>query len=149
MAPRYNTLMLDTRTFKSIIEELIPFNRLLGLKLENFDMETGNVTTRLEMRPEYLGNARRAMPHGGLLSFLIDATAGASAALSLDDYSLIDRVATIDMRVDYLKPAQGEVLLTASEVMRPGNRIINVRSEIHDDAGTLVALGSNTFNVAR
>ena len=89
------------------------------------------------------------MPHGGLISFLIDATAGASAALSLDDYALIDRVATIDMRVDYLKPAKGEVLLTSSTVMRPGNRIINVRSEINDEVGTLVALGSNTFNVAR
>ena len=141
--------MLDTRTFQSIIEDLIPMNRFLGLKLEAFDMETGFVTTRLDMRPEYLGNAQRAMPHGGLLSFLIDATAGASAALSLDDHSLIDRVATIDMRVDYLKPAQGEVLLTSSEVMRPGKRIINVRSEINDEVGTLVALGSSTFNVAR
>ena len=141
--------MLDTRTFQSIIEDLIPMNHFLGLKLESFDMDTGDVTTHLDMRPEYLGNARRAMPHGGLISFLIDATAGASATLSLDDYSLIDRVATIDMRVDYLKPAQGEVLLTSSTVMRPGNRIINVRSEINDEVGTLVALGSNTFNVAR
>ena len=141
--------MLDTQTFQSIIEDLIPMNRFLGLKLASFDMGTGDVTTRLEMRPEYLGNARREMPHGGLISFLIDATAGASAALSLDDYSLIDRVATIDMRVDYLKPAKGGVLLTSSTVMRPGNRIINVRSEISDEVGTLVALGSNTFNVAR
>ena len=141
--------MLDTRTFQSLIEELIPFNRFLGLKLESFNTDNGDVTTRLAMRPEYLGNARRAMPHGGLISFLIDATAGASAALSLDDYSLIERVATIDMRVDYLKPAQGEVLLTSSEVMRPGKRIINIRSEIRDELGTLVALGSNTFNVAR
>ena len=141
--------MLDTQTFQNIIEDLIPMNRFLGLKLENFDMDTGDVTTRLDMRPEYLGNARREMPHGGLISFLIDATAGASAALSLDDYSLIERVATIDMRVDYLKPAQGEVLLTSSTVMRPGNRIVNVRSEINDELGTLVALGSSTFNVAR
>ena len=50
--------MLDTRTFRSIIEDLIPMNRFLGLKLENFDMDTGDVTTRLEMRPEYLGNAQ-------------------------------------------------------------------------------------------
>ena len=99
--------MLDTRTLQSLIEELIPFNRFLGLKLESFNVKNGDVTTRLAMRPEYLGNARRAMPHGGLISFLIDATAGASAALSLDDYSLIERVATIDMRVDYLKLAQG------------------------------------------
>ena len=140
--------MLDTQTFQNIIEDLIPMNRFLGLKLENFDMDTGDVTTRLAMRPEYLGNARRAMPHGGLISFLIDATAGASAALSLDDYSLIDRVATIDMRVDYLKPAKGETLLTSSEVMRSGNRVINVRSKVHDEVGTLVAHGSNAFLVA-
>ena len=141
--------MLDTQALHSLIEELIPFNRFLGLKLESFNMENGDVTTRLDMRPEYLGNARRAMPHGGLISFLIDATAGASAALSLDDHTLIERVATIDMRVDYLKPARGEILLTSSEVMRSGRRLINIRSEICDELGTLVALGSNTFNVAR
>ena len=124
--------MLDTRTFQSITEDLIPMNDFLGLKLEHFDMETGDVTTRLDMRPEYL----------------IDAAAGASAA-SLDDCSLLERVATTNMRVDYLKPAQGEALLTSSSVMRPGNRIVNVRSELRGERAHLAALGSNTFNMAR
>ena len=141
--------MLDVDAFQTVIEQFIPMNKYLGLKLEQFDPESARIVTRLEMKPEFIGNPIRQMPHGGLISFLIDATAGAAAALSLDDMSNIDKVATIDMRVDYLKPARGSVLYTTAEVMRSGSRVIVVRSDVHDDQGTLVALGSNVFNVSR
>lgn len=142
-------MMLDVDAFQTVIEQFIPMNKYLGLKLEQFDPESARIVTRLEMKPEFIGNPIRQMPHGGLISFLIDATAGAAAALSLDDMSNIDKVATIDMRVDYLKPARGSVLYTTAEVMRSGSRVIVVRSDVHDDQGTLVALGSNVFNVSR
>ena len=132
-----------------MVEELIPFNRFLGLKLEDFTLHPSRLVTKLELHPEYVGNPRRDMPHGGVLGFVIDATAGVAAALSLNDPDLASGVATIDMRVDYLTPARGQVLLTTSEVVREGKRIIAVRSEVHDDTGALVALGSNVFNVAR
>ena len=140
---------IDAETFRELVEEFIPFNKHLGLKLERFDEARALVVTRLEMRPEFLGNAQRKMPHGGLVSFVIDATAGVAAALSLSDKNLIERISTIDMRVDYLKPAKGARLYTTSEVMRAGGRVIVVRSEVHDDAGTLVALGANVFNVSK
>ena len=140
---------MDEATFRNLLEDLIPFNRHLGVKLESFDLESARVVTRAEVRPEFLGNFVRKMAHGGLLAALIDATAGGAAALAVADPTLFGRIATIDMRVDYLKPARGRVLLTTSEVMRSGNRVIVVRSDVHDDTGTLVALGSNAFSVAR
>lgn len=134
---------------RALVEELIPLNRYLGLRLLDWDAPSARVATRLELRPEYVGNPTRDMPHGGILSFMIDATSGAAAMLSLDDPSLADRIATVDMRVDYLKPARGGTLLATSEVMRSGRRVIVVRTDVHDDEGTLVALGSNVFNVVR
>ena len=134
---------------RTLLEDLIPFNRFLGLKLERFSLEPARLVTRLELRSDYVGNPRRNAPHGGVVSFVIDATAGVAVALSLGDPNLASGVATIDMRVDYLQPARGHTLLTTSEVVRGGNRIVAVRSEVHDDAGALVALGSNVFNVAR
>lgn len=140
---------LSIDAFKSMIEELVPFNRFLGLRLESADPAAGRVVTRLPLRSEFIGNALRDMPHGGVVSALIDATAGAAAALSLADPGMADRLATIDMRVDYLRAARGEALLASAEVMRSGRRVIVVRVDVRDDAGTLVALGSAAFHVAR
>ena len=139
----------DLATLTKLVEEYIPFNKFLGLKLHNFDAETGRLTTRLELRPEFVGNAQRQMPHGGILSFVIDATSGVAAAAALDDPALAVKLSTVDMRVDYLKPARGQTLYTHSEVMRSGNRTIVVRSEIVDEVETRVALGLNVFNVSR
>jgi len=142
---------MDAQTgdaFRSMVEELIPFNRFLGLRLESADRDTGRVVTRLPLRPEFIGNALREMPHGGVLSALIDATAGSAAALSLPDLGMADRLATIDMRVDYLRAARGRELVASAEVMRTGRRVIVVRVDVRDDGGTLVALGSAAFNVA-
>jgi uncharacterized protein (TIGR00369 family) len=140
---------LDAELLRYILEEMIPLNKFLGLRLESCDLAGHRVTTRLAMRPEFIGNPIRQMPHGGIISFLIDATAGAAAALSLGDVNDIDKVATIDMRVDYLKPAKGSALLATAEVVRSGSRVIVVRSDVFDDLGSLIALGSNVFNVAR
>ncbi|CAN5864512.1 thioesterase family protein [soil metagenome] len=140
---------LTTDLVRTLLEDLIPFNRFLGLKLEQFSLAPARLVTKLELRPDYVGNPRRNAPHGGVVSFVVDATAGVAVALSLGDPNLASGVATIDMRVDYLQPARGHTLLTTSEVVHGGNRIVAVRSEVHDDAGALVALGSNVFNVAR
>ncbi len=134
---------------RTLVEDLIPFNAFLGLRLERFEADPVRLVTRLELRPEYVGNPRRQVPHGGVVGFVVDATAGVAAALSLGDPSLASGVATIDMRVDYLRPARGKTLLTTAEVVRGGKRVVAVRSEVHDDTGALVALGSNVFNVAR
>jgi uncharacterized protein (TIGR00369 family) len=140
---------LDPDALRTLVEDLVPFNRFLGVRLASVDRAAGRLGTSLELRPEFVGNALRDMPHGGVVSALIDATAGAAAALSLDDLSLADRVATIDMRVDYLRAARGASLHADAEVMRTGHRVVVVRTVVHDDDGELVALGSNAFHVAR
>lgn len=142
-------MTIDPKTFAQLIEDSIPFNKHLGVKLESFDFESARVVTRVEMRDEFIGNSVRGMPHGGLISALIDATAGAAAAVAVREVALIPKIATIDMRVDYLKPAQGEVLFTTAEVMRSGKRVIVVRCDVHDDRGVMVALGTNVFNISR
>ena len=142
-------MTIDEDALRHFLEELIPFNKYLGLKLESYDQAEASVLTKLRLRPEFIGNPIRKAPHGGLLSAIIDATAGTAAALSLNDFELITRLSTIDMRVDYLEPAFGSVLYTRATVMRSGRRVIVVRSEVFDDKETDTALGTNVFNVAR
>ncbi|MDQ3398280.1 MAG: hotdog fold thioesterase [Deinococcota bacterium] len=140
---------IDDEAFRRVVEEFIPFNRYLGLKLEAFDLVHKTLTTRLTLRPEYVGNPVRQMPHGGIISFMIDATAGSAAALAQGDMRHIDKVATIDMRVDYLKASKGKVLTATAKVVRSGNRVVMVRTDVHDDLEVMVAAGSNVFHIVK
>lgn len=142
-------MSLDTGTFeiKELIEEIIPFNRFLGVELRSYDPEEHSVILALPLRDEHVGNVVKAMPHGGVVSSLVDAAAGAAAALTLDDLATAPSVSTIDMRVDYLTPARGSQLLAAAAVVRAGRRVVVVRTEVKDDDGGLIALGTSTFAV--
>lgn len=140
---------VDRDAFRRLVEEIVPLNRFLGLKLASFDAAAQTVTTRLELRPHYVGNPVRGMPHGGIIAFVVDASAGCAAALSLDDLQHVDKVATVDMRVDYLKASRGTSLIATAQVVRPGNRVVMVRTDVYDDMGEMIAAGSNVFHIVR
>lgn len=142
-------LDIDPEAFRRVVEELIPLNAFLALTLERFDAAAKSVTTRLPLKADYVGNPVRGVPHGGIIAFMVDATAGAAAALALDDARHIDKLATIDMRVDYLKASRGQALVASAQVVRSGKRVVMVRSDVHDDLGELIAAGSSVFHVAR
>ena len=71
------------------------------------------------------------MRHGGVVTTLIDATAGAAV------YSSLPRgtpLATLDMRIDYLKPAEPDKRLYAiAELYRLTRRIAFVRASAYQD----------------
>lgn len=134
---------------RQVIEEHIPFNKHLGLKLTHIDKEALTVELALSLKPEHIGNAVRQMPHGGLLAALVDAASGTAAALTLDDMLQAPSVATVDMRVDFLRPARGKELRAVGTVMRSGRSVVVVRTDVFDEDGSLVVLGTSTFTVDR
>ena len=142
------TNALDS-TIKTLIEDVIPFNHHLGLKVATIDRAAGSITLTLAVRDEHIGNVVRRMPHGGLVAALVDGASGAAAALTLDDLSYAPTVATIDMRVDFLRPGRGAELKAVATVMRSGRSVIVVRTEVFDADGALLALGSSAFTVER
>ncbi len=141
-------MQIDKQTLKQILEEMVPFNNFLGLRLESYSLKPIWINSKIEIKEEYIGNVIRKAPHGGLIATIIDATAGTAAMLSLEDFELIARLSTIDMRVDYLDAAKGGFLLTKSKIIRSGRRIIVVSSKVYDENKTLVSVGTNTFNLA-
>ena len=136
-------------TLRTIIEDVIPFNHQLGVKVTEIDRPGNRVTLEMAVRDEHIGNVVRRMPHGGVVAALVDAAAGAAAALTLDDLSRAPSVATIDMRVDFVRPGRGPTLRAVAAVMRSGRSVIVVRTEVFDEDGTLLALGSSAFTVER
>ncbi len=130
----------------NFLEEDIPFNKHLGIKVEK--AENGFARLFLPYKPEFTGDARRPALHGGILSTLID-TCGGIAVWSC--CQLEDRIATIDMRVDYLRPAPQADLLAESRVRLMGNRVGNVQTVIfaRESPDKIIAEGRAVYNIRR
>jgi uncharacterized protein (TIGR00369 family) len=127
-----------------IMEEQVPFNRLLGIKGES--AEPGRAVLVLPVRPDFVGDPRRPALHGGVLTTVID-TAGGMAAWSA--LAPGETVSTVDLRVDYLEPAGLAGPLRAEAVLvRKGNRVCHVRIRLTQDE-KLVAEGTGVYNIHR
>ncbi|MEO1451809.1 MAG: PaaI family thioesterase, partial [Bacteroidota bacterium] len=99
-------------------------------------------------REEVLGDFRSRRWHGGLIATAIDSVGGAAAATTLT--SLEDKLATIDLRVDYIRGTSPTDLIAIGELTRNGNRIIAVDMEVwQEDEQKLVAKGRAMFSVYR
>ena len=125
-----------------VMEEQVPFNRLLGMKGES--ASSGACVLTLAVRPEFVGDFRRPALHGGVLSSLIDTAGGVAAWSTLGP---AESVSTVDLTIDYLEPAGLAGPLRASaQLVRKGNRVCHVRIVVTQD-GRLVAEGRGVYNI--
>ncbi len=137
-------MSFDPRNLLQIMEELSPFNRLLGIKGEK--LEPGRAVLRLAVRPDFVGDPRRPALHGGVLSALIDTAGGAAAWSAL---AKGESVSTVDLTVDFLEPASLDAPLRAvAELIRKGNRVCHVRVAV-TQGDKLVAEGRGVYNIHR
>jgi len=129
--------------------EHVPFNRLLGIEIES----TEPPRLRFGMRPELIGNARRGILHGGVISAVLDVTGGYTIMLALAAEPTAGKkhefpnIGTIDLRVDYLRPGRGKHFIATGKVVRLGNRIAVTHMELHNDEGELIATGGAAYVV--
>jgi uncharacterized protein (TIGR00369 family) len=138
-----------------IAEQLIPFNKVLGIQVDTLDFE--HFAIRFEHRPELVGNFTRGMLHGGVIAAVLDVAGGMSAWMGLlkksqgepfeETAKRLAKIGTIDMRVDYLRPGLGKHFRATSNVLRTGNKVTVTRMELHNDEGTLIAVGTGTYIV--
>ncbi|MBN2428461.1 MAG: thioesterase family protein [Deltaproteobacteria bacterium] len=141
---------------QTIFNEKIPFNKVLGLKIESLDGD--NPRIRFDMREELIGNYQRGTLHGGVISSVIDVTGGLVAFLGaqqqLADKSLEKRLeifgklGTIDLRVDYLRPGLGEWFISTGYILRTGRKVAVTRVELHNDRDSLIAVGTGAYVIA-
>ena len=143
------------QALREIHERKIPFNRLFGLKVDS--LSPGSVSIRFEMKEELIGNFVHGILHGGVISSVLDAAGGLTAASSIMDKmkdkptdeiaKRIMKTGTIDLRVDYLRPGRGKFFRATSSIMRAGNRVAVTRMELYNDKDLLIAVGTGTYIV--
>ena len=141
---------------RTIFEEKIVFNRVLGLQVVS--MLPDRVTGRIAMKPELVGHYVFNRVHGGVISAGLDAMGGLAVmaavgarhmeeppALRLQRFG---KLGTIDLRIDYLRPAVGEHFVLQAEVLRLGSRVGSTRMEFLGPDGKLLASGAGAYIIS-
>ncbi len=124
----------------STLQEVVntsEFDRWLGLTVEAVSDES--VTMRMPLRREILGTPKVDRLHGGAVESLIDAV-GCYVLIS----RLNRRLSTINLVVDYLRPAHGDMVAT-SKIVKLGRKICTVSVEVTGSDGKLAATGRLTI----
>jgi len=139
-----------------IFEEMIVFNQVLGLKISS--LKPGIVTGRIEMRRELVGHFAYNRLHGGVISAGLDAMGGVAVMSAIGARHMDEtpeqrlhrfiKLGTIDLRVDYLRPAVSEYFELRAEVLRLGSRVGTTRMEFFGADGKLLSTGAGAYMVS-
>ncbi len=119
-----------------------PTHAFLGLRLE--DLEPGRAKVTLKARPELRNN--RGSVHGGILGAMLDSAMFMSARTEL---SADDGLITIEMKTNYMLPAEGETITCLAEVVRMGGSTCVSEARIFDSEGKLAVISLGTLHVRR
>jgi uncharacterized protein (TIGR00369 family) len=136
----------DPEVIRELMEEHIPFNKHLGLKALKLSAE--EVVLCLPFQPHLIGDPLRPALHGGTISTLIDTAGGAVAFMNVSDG---ERVSTVDLVVDYLRPGPAADIIARARIVRRGNRVVISNVEVLPREGDayVVAQGRGVYNVAK
>lgn len=118
-----------------------PLNRWLGMRVESVTHDA--VTLTVKWREELVSSPERQTTHGGILATLVD---GAG------DYAVAARIGravpTMDLQVDYHRPALPGDLRVVAAVIHAGASVASARTQVFDMTGRLLASGRGLYFVA-
>jgi uncharacterized protein (TIGR00369 family) len=124
----------------------IGHGRALGLQFK----ESGENWAELALpwREELVGVSESGVLASGAIVSLIDTASGTAVWVTLDKFVPI---LTVDLRLDYLRPAvKGEIIVARCECVKVTRRIAFVRGIAHGgDEARPIALSAATFMINR
>jgi uncharacterized protein (TIGR00369 family) len=120
----------------------VPHVADLGVVLDRVDGQ--GAEGRLPYRPEFLGDLERQLIHTGVITTLIDSVCGVALIAYIGEPV---RIATLDLRVDYLRPSRpGRDLVCRAECYRGTEHINFLRATVwQDDPAQPVASSTGAF----
>lgn len=141
--------------FDGLATENPTFDTFMDLTDATQDLDTACL--RFKFRDDFVGNRIYRILHGGLISAVLDTVGGAAVFLSVykkvkgkpreTQIKRISRNATIDLRIDYLRPGKGKEFISKAWILRAGNKVAVTRMELRNEEDTLIAVGTGTYAV--
>jgi len=134
--------MLDALDIGRKILAAQGFSRLLGAELTAFGPGTAELT--LALRDEH--RQQHGFAHGGVIAYLADNALTFAGGTALGGSAL-----TLEMKINYLRPGQGERLVARAEVLGAGKRQAVCTCKVYavrDGAEVLIAAAQGTILTA-
>ncbi|MHB8605271.1 MAG: PaaI family thioesterase [Thermoplasmatota archaeon] len=123
----------ETRVTLETLEDLIripPFHQYLGVEV--LHAEIGRAVLRIPPKEEFVGNPLIPAIHGGIVSALVDLAGGAALFVEIQWPT-----PTIDMRIDFLKPAiAGRSIVADARVKQSGKTVAFVDVDVWEGDAT-------------
>jgi uncharacterized protein (TIGR00369 family) len=114
--------------------------RQFGFRLEA--AEPGRAVVRMRVLARH--KQVHGVVHGGVLASLADTAGGLATYMLLPRGA---RVATVEMKMNYLEPVDRGTVLAEAHVLRRGKYLSIVDCEVRDDRGNLVGKALMTFSI--
>jgi uncharacterized protein (TIGR00369 family) len=120
----------------------VPHNLALGMTIVS--MTEGEAVFELPYSEKLVGNPETGTLHGGAITALLDGTSGAAVFASLAN---LVPIATLDLRIDYLRPAEPHrtVICRATCYKTTRNVAFTRAVAYHDDEADPIAHSVGTF----
>jgi uncharacterized protein (TIGR00369 family) len=138
---RIERLAAINRTFATVV----PHNLALGMQM--LELDEGIAVMKLPYDARLVGNPETGVLHGGVISSLMDATCGAAVFMGLD---MPKPIATLDLRIDYLRPAEpGRDVVARCHCYKVTRNVAFVRGvAYHDSPDDPIAACAGSFMLA-
>lgn len=116
--------------------------RAIGLRIRR--IERGKAWSEVDWREDLVGDAETGVIAGGVLTTMLDSTCGAATQAALGK---LTPMATLDLRIDYMRPAEPRRLIHCmAECYKVTRSVCFVRGvAYHDTPDDPIATAAGTF----
>lgn len=129
---------------QTVLGQAVPHNEALGIQFTDYSDHGAEST--LPYAEKLVGNPETGVLHGGVITALLDATCGAAVFGRVRGRP---RIATIDLRIDYLGPATPKLdVRCRAECYKVTKRVAFVRgTAFHEDRNDPIASATGSFMI--
>jgi uncharacterized protein (TIGR00369 family) len=143
-SPSKSSLLDAVAERKGLLVNSVPHAVALGIVV--VDAKPGEAWLKVPYDAKLVGNPTTGVIHGGVITTLLDNCAGVAVATALDE---LQSIATLDLRIDYMKPATpGLDVIGWTRCYKVTRHIAFVHgAAYHEDPNDPIATTAMTFMV--
>lgn len=129
-----------------------PFVKHIGLV---FHYQEGKIIGVIDNQEALIGNLNFRILHGGVAATVLDTIGGLVGMYAIfennkgdtleEKIKKVKRMATVDLRIDYLAPGRGKQFIATAEVIRLGRKGCTTTMLLVNDEGKKIAHGIASY----
>ncbi len=134
---------IDISSIQAMIDHNMPHGRELGIRI--VELAPSSATMVLDYQARLVGNPETGFLHGGVITTLVDTVSAIAVFAALRRMVVI---ATLDLRIDYLKPATpSRELIARAECYKTTRQIAFTRCTAYHERADPIASCVGTFMI--